>query len=236
MRLKNLSKVILVGSSILMVVQVCGIYKTGDLYKMNVVYAAESTPIQNANFDQYKEKCIQISNDFFDENRKDIVMELKVTTKKEINAIIKEVNELAEKDGVTKGSKLEEVDYDEITCFVSDHELKEPDDMPEYFLTFNGNTKELVSISLPGTSAETEKMIQDGTAKKVTVPAEQKEKYKKLIEKYHIGGIIQVGKYEVDNNHVMPVLIYRDKDNTNKRVTIIIDPATGGIYSLGSRD
>ena len=68
MMLKKLGKAVLLGSGILMAAQVCGVYATGEIYRMNVVYAAENEPSQDANYEQYKEKSVALVNDFFKKN------------------------------------------------------------------------------------------------------------------------------------------------------------------------
>jgi len=240
MILKKLGKVVLLGSSILMAAQVCGIGNIGEAYKMNVVYAAENEPSQDPNYKQYKEKSIALVNDFFkkniDKDAESTVFNLRIREKKEVNEGGKKLVEELEKEGKVKEGELKskEITYDEVICYVSTHPVKEGG-APDYVVMFNGDTKEPIQIDQAITSAESDKMITDGSAKKVTITTQEKERYKGLIEKYKLGGII-TAECTNERNVLMPMLDFKDKENPNKTVEILIDPATKELHSLNVYD
>lgn len=236
MKLKKFGRAVLLGSGILMAAQLCGIYSTGEVYKMNVVYAAENEPSQDPNYEQYKEKSVALVNDFFkkniDKDAESTVFNVRIREKKDINEDSKKIGEELVKQGKIKESELKnkEITYDQVICYVSTHPIEEGG-APDYVIVFNGDTKQPISICKALTSAESDKMISDGSAKKVTVVAEEKERYKNLIEKHKLGGI-NIAECTNETNQFMPILEFKDKENPSKRVEIFIDPAANEMQDL----
>ena len=243
MMLKRLGKAVLLGSGILMAAQVCGVYDTGEIYKMNVVYAAENEPTQNPNYDQYRARSIELINDFFETNlaadSKDVIFKLRVLERKDINATEKELDERMKKMAEETGQPIEmikhkEETFDEIMCFINLYKEDEHG-IPDYVVVFNSDTKEPISISLGRISDETDKMLAEGKGRDAVVASTDKERYLKLIEKYKLGGISKAECYE-EENWLMPMIQYRDKQESNKVVKVCIDPATGGLHDLNVID
>ncbi len=240
MMLKKLGKAVLLGSGILMAAQVCGVYDTGEIYRMNVVYAAENEPSQDANYEQYKEKSVALVNDFFkkniDKDAESTVFKLRIREKKEINEDSKKLGEELVQKGKIKESELnnKEITYDEVICYVSTHPVEEGG-APDYVVTFNGDTKQPITVCKALMSAKADKMMSDGSAKKVTVTAEEKDRYKYLIEKHKLGGI-NIAECTNESNNFMPILEFKDTESTSKTIEIFIDPAANEMQDLYIRD
>lgn len=117
--------------------------------------------------------------------------------------------------------------YDEITCKITyKTNNKKAGNKAVYNARFNADTKGILFLKVPDSDEALEIEFND---KKAKVSAEDyKEKYAALVVRDKIGGIEEVKdvtKQYADPNQ--PIMIFEDKNDSNKKVTIYLDGSNG---------
>ena len=127
--------------------------------------------------------------------------------------------------------------YDKITCTLAvpnaDGTVNESYSQDNYIITFTSDTKEVIYFQAP-LSADGLKLIAEEKAAKVSAKDIEK-KYADFIKTHKLGGITNpkciINKVS-NKKGDLPVIIYQDQKDANKKVTITIDGATGKLNNI----
>ena len=223
-----------------------------EKYKPNVIYTVKnSAATSSITFaeSEYKQLFFNTLKDYLNIDTSklpsDWVLNIKVEDRKTINELDEqslvaqkaafEKNIISEADYKAVQAQIEYHKhdiYDRVCCTLLPSNSDEWSDLEGYRIVFNSETQELLYLSIP-CSKEGLKVLEDETPTKVSIQ-DLKNKYADLIKAHKIGGI-ETPKCITDQipstNQAggIPVLIYQDQNNANKKVTIALDSANGNL-------
>lgn len=238
----------ILGLGVVSAIPVFASCQISEKYKTNVIYtvknsATSSTSSSTFSESEYEELFYKALKDYLNVDRSEIptdaTLNITVIDRKTINeqneqmlALEKESYEQNMISEEAYNQTLKNVEfhkndtYDEVRCTIplpNKGQIYSSDN--NYSITFNADTKEVLFANRPISTEGLEILGYDKTPK-ISV-SDFKSKCADLIKTYKIGGI-ETPVY-VSTTTSPSLLIYQDKNDTNKKVTFSFDSATGNI-------
>ena len=254
---KMLSCGLILGIGIASSIHLLASCRINEKYKPNTIYTvknhATATTSATLSESEYKKLFYTALKTYLnvDTNKlpKDAVFHITVEDRKTMNEAFAEALTLYEELFNAKKMSEEEykrltaqIDshkndtYDTIRCFLSltssDTSSYDQSNENNYIVTFNSETKEPLFLKAP-LSDEGFKILADETPVKISIN-DLEAKYADLIRTHKIGGIqtphcITQSISNINKKGDIPVLIYQDQNDANKKVTIAVDSSNGNI-------
>lgn len=243
MKLNKLAaSILLIGLGTASTSQIFAACNQTESYKMNVVYAVQKDAKLDATQEIYKAKTMEILKNYLDidisKMGENAQFEMEVLDRKTINKIKddlldtikesfekKEITEEQYQKAVKNANDAKKETYDKVYCCFTDKRIGDKVE-GNYYCEFNGDTKELINLSVPGAPG----FVKKGEEQTIDMEA-AKDKLTKLIVNNKIAGIETPVCIE-SNNTGWPYAVFQDKNDATKQVRFHINPATNKIHQV----